>query len=188
MSDEEENDVDIAAIMGFGTFGSQPQPKRRKMNDATIDSSTGANTTSLGIRQRVVPSQDDTTAQAAEEINDATNDFDQVPATAPTKKDKRAKKQASAGGGLAGYLSRGQAVPDKPPVSVDPSSAVISQTQAPTNSQVDAVLSKDPTDYTPDDLFRLRKGVVNAKGEPVYFQPSFIEDPWAQNASHRGAR
>lgn len=188
MSDEEENDIDIAAVMGFGAFGSQPQPKRRKMNDATIDSSTGANTTSLGIRQRVTATQDVTKTQTVVEDNEMANEPARESKSAPNKKDKRAKKQASAGGGLAGYLSRGQAIPDKPPVDIDTGPATIAQSQTPASNQVDSLLNKDPADFTSDDLFRLRKGVINAKGEPVYFQPSFIEDPWSQNASHRGAR
>lgn len=187
MSDEEDNDVDVAAVMGFGAFGSQPQPKRRKMNDATIDSSTGANTTSLGIRQRLIADQDDTTTPATEHDKGAVIDPSQASGPIPKSKDKRAKKQTSAGG-LAGYLSRGQAIPDKPTINVDLSSATDNQTQAPANNQANSLLSKDPTEFTTDDLFRLRKGVINAKGEPVYFQPSFIEDPWSQNASHRGAR
>lgn len=168
-NDSFDIDPEIAASMGFASFGAQPSAKKRKFNhnDAIVDiapaeSKSGANATQLGIRRK----------QTTE--NDASNVGTQAPATV---EDQSTTEQQQ---GEAHQL------PAKPD-STAPSSGPKPQDRGPPRggeSEVYAsIQGKKITDLGPQELSALSKGVRNEVGDTVYFKPSFFEDPWARLSS-----
>ncbi|KAJ4383480.1 hypothetical protein N0V86_001529 [Didymella sp. IMI 355093] len=157
MEDFDEND-EMAAMMGFSSFGGT---KKRKFDQTKSPakeeySASGANSTELGVRSKAPEPQ----PPGGEEVPGAA-------ATAATKPPPPT-------GGLASFLARGQALPAKPPhaVSIQPE----------TSSQVDPSASEMVSFGGPSisraELNALRHGVRDGNGDPAYFLPSFVEDPW----------
>ncbi|KAF2027880.1 hypothetical protein EK21DRAFT_70967 [Setomelanomma holmii] len=96
---DEEEDLDIAAAMGFSSFGGVKKRKYDQTNSPKTPSvmdASGANSTELGVRPKK--------------------------ASKPTSKAKKAPQPT----GLADFLARGQTIPDKPQIA-PPSESVSSQ-------------------------------------------------------------
>jgi hypothetical protein len=157
----EDEDVDIAAAMGFGAFGGTKKRKYDHTNSpkAKVDAS-GANSTQLGMRTKKIASEDTTEAQ---DVDEASSRVDET--------SNNAKPQAAKG--LAQFLARGQSLPNKPPSAGEISSAA--KTDSP--STVKKVSFGGPSISTAE-LNALRFGVKNEDGDTAYFLPNFIEDPW----------
>lgn len=163
--DEEEN-ADIAAAMGFASFGGT---KKRKFDHAnspkTKADASGANSTKLGVRTKK-------TASAESGIIDIAG-ADSVGQTKQAQADSSlgSKDTLPTGSGLASFLARGQNLPEKP-VGLsdlgDPSAAYMISFGGPSISKA--------------ELNALRNGVQNENGDTAYFLPSFVEDPWAKLA------
>jgi len=164
---DEEEDMDIAAAMGFGSFGGT---KKRKYDHASSpkaaskEDASGANTTQLGVRTKKV---------ATDELDDGTvNDANQVSASATsTQKPKKAPKPAAASG-LADFLARAQTLPDNPNSIQDTGSA---QSRQPAPEEM---VSFGGPAISKAELNALKFGVHNEHGDTAYFLPNFLEDPW----------
>jgi hypothetical protein len=207
LSDEED---EVAQAMGFGAFGSKPPAKRRKV----MDDVSGANSTTLGIRQprtssvQIGPNSpegildDNATIHSSTRPTDSTSPDSVEPqagqsnlGSEPSKK----KKKSAAPVGLAGFLSRAQTIPT--PItgrttSTQPQSdetinenqnhqrnVPIKEPQVHSSASTqlpNPVLSKSLENLDQQDLYELRRGVRGANGDMVFFQPNFIEDPWAR--------
>jgi hypothetical protein len=166
---DEEEDMHIAAAMGFGSFGGT---KKRKYDHASSpkaaskEDASGANTTQLGVRTKNV---------ATDELDDgAVDDANQVfaPATS-TQKPKKAPKPAAASG-LADFLARAQTLPDNPTPTQETGSAP-SQSRQPAPAEM---VSFGGPAISKAELNALKFGVQNEHGDTAYFLPNFLEDPW----------
>ncbi|KAH6643747.1 hypothetical protein C7974DRAFT_407461 [Boeremia exigua] len=152
MEDFDEND-EMAAMMGFSSFGGN---KKRKFDHTKSpakddDTASGANSTELGMRTKELDNQQ-------------TSGRSTLSAAAPAK-------EPSSADGLARFLARGQALPEKPPAAapghdVDTSASELVSFGGPSISRA--------------ELNALRFGAKNADGDTAYFLPSFVEDPWAK--------
>ncbi|KAH7081599.1 hypothetical protein BKA63DRAFT_530590 [Paraphoma chrysanthemicola] len=157
---DEEDDLDIAAAMGFSSFGGAKKRKYDQTNSPKTPSvmdASGANSTELGVRPKKTASDDSEVAG---------------PTTAGTKLSTSTKK-APPPTGLADFLARAQTLPDKPstaqqdastPTQADPSSLETISFGGPSISRA--------------ELNALKFGVKNDNGDTAYFLPSFVEDPW----------
>ncbi|OCK79397.1 hypothetical protein K432DRAFT_299949 [Lepidopterella palustris CBS 459.81] len=167
--DDMDMDPEIAAAMGFSTFGNPTSYKKRKFNhnDAFVDgpdsdmrSGTGANSMKLGVRQK----------QLASNSNFDTSTGKQKPTSLSGLSQFLARGQASTGDGIfhnkqVTEQSINTAV-NEPPTSSLPFVPVSNVTSASGGSNGGR------------DLHAFRKGVRNAQGDVAYFLPSFVEDPW----------
>lgn len=212
MDDDIGIDPEIAAAMGFGSFGAQPQNKRRKFthNDAVVEgqsdvsnksarpSGSGANTTALGVRSKPAEVLSEESVHVQE--NDLTQDLDSAAANEEPQSKEKAKTKAKGkkGGaplGLADYVAWGnkitsetapqapQIVTESPVSSAEPASkpAAESHVNNVAVTQNGGAGAESWPQGLPDqqELFALRRGVKNARGDMAYFLPSFIEDPWS---------
>jgi hypothetical protein len=164
MSDNEELEVDseMAAAMGFSSFGAVPSTKRRKYNhnDAVVDASIAPNlsirgSNALPLGQKRVPAQlpsmiasEDNAAEAVIEANEnAAEAADVAGAQAPLP----SKHSAATASVLNGW----------------------------------DVAKQGARQYSAAELAALREGVVTTNGHIAYFLPSFVEDPWKKVESRR---
>ncbi|KAF2631547.1 hypothetical protein BU25DRAFT_190813 [Macroventuria anomochaeta] len=162
MEDFDEND-EMAAMMGFSSFGGTKKRKFDQAHSPAKDeySASGANSTELGVRTKASSNEN----PSGEEPLSA----------APLAK---APPPAS---GLASFLARGQALPEKPP-----NAAPVRQdgtTQA--GPSASELISFGGPSIPRAELNALRFGVKNADGDTAYFLPSFVEDPWGKLLSSR---
>jgi hypothetical protein len=167
--DEEEN-ADIAAAMGFASFGGT---KKRKFDHthspkAKPDTS-GANSTKLGVRTKKVISveEKDIDGLATYPANQPT----QAQSHSPAQPKNDLKPAVSSG--LADFLNRGQNLPDKPPGTVD-----VWKLPGQSDQSATGMLSFGGPPISRAELNALRNGVQNEAGDTAYFLPSFVEDPW----------
>jgi hypothetical protein len=172
---DEEDDMDIAAAMGFSSFGGT---KKRKYDQTgspkapTEADASGANTTELGVR---------TNKNNNEELELDNEDVDMETATAPSVSTHQAKnmKKPPAATGLADFLARAQTLPDKPPATQGVQSA---HTDA-RRSGADEMVSFGGPSISKAELNALRFGVKTDHGDNAYFLPDFVGDPWEKLTS-----
>jgi hypothetical protein len=164
---DDEEDMDIAAAMGFGSFGGAKKRKYDQTNSPKAKpAASGANTAQLGVRTRKTEDdgfKDDHMEAVLEEI----------PISGPpTHKPKKAQKPPAATG-LADFLARAQTLPDKPP-------NVPEKVPTPRDSGSSAteMVSFGGPSISKAELNALRFGVRNEQGDMAYFLPNFVEDPW----------
>jgi hypothetical protein len=216
--DASEEEDEVAQAMGFGTFGSKPAAKRRKV----MDDVSGANNTALGIRQPRTSSVQTDSDSPKGSLDDSAAIESSARPTDPTLPDsvahqaghggksspdsesskKKNKKKSTASPGLAGFLSRAQNIPtpvtglttsaqpqpdgaineDRNHHPNDPRVPFMEpQIHSSATTQLPhPVLRKTLQDLDQQDLYELRRGVRGADGDMVFFQPNFIEDPWAR--------
>lgn len=158
---------DIAAAMGFSSFGGQ---KKRKYDQASSPKSTasasGANSTRLGVRPKIVEAG---VGQAADGPTWQEKDVESTE-KGPALHDKGKSKQPAATS-LADFLSRGQNLPEKPVFDREAPTPQVEEDDSATISFGGPPISKAT-------LNELRRGVRNGQGDMAYFLESFVEDPW----------
>ncbi|RAR03270.1 hypothetical protein DDE82_005280 [Stemphylium lycopersici] len=161
---DEEDNADIAAAMGFASFGGT---KKRKFDHANSPKAradaSGANSTKLGVRTK--------TASAETGIVDVAG-ADFVGQTKQAQADSSVGSEDTTlptGSGLASFLARGQNLPEKP----------VGLSELGGQSTADTVSFGGPS-ISKAELNALRNGVQNENGDTAYFLPSFVEDPWAK--------
>lgn len=171
-------DDEIAAAMGFSAFGAAPR-KRKYDNSGspprpTASSSSGANTTRLGARPKM---EDGASGHAQDSsVEDRDSAVVESTETAPyPATNARGKLKQPAATGLAAFLALGSTLPDEQP----PTAQQEPTTDAQANEPSPQVSFGGPP-ITQAELNRLRQGVKNDDGDPAYFLPSFVEDPWAR--------
>lgn len=161
MEDFDEND-EMAAMMGFSSFGGT---KKRKFDQAHSPakeeySASGANSTELGVRTKAPDNEQLSGEEAPSTVSHA--------------------KPPPPANGLASFLARGQALPEKPARA--PHSQDGPARTGPSESET---VSFGGTSISRAELNALRFGVKNQDGDTAYFLPSFVEDPWAALLSSR---
>jgi hypothetical protein len=173
---DDEEDPDIAAMMGFGSFGGTKKRKYDQTNSpkSKIDAS-GANSTQLGVRIKPNPNEvsldfdDDDTS-----ISNPTLET-QPQSTQTLAKSKGKGKQPDATG-LAAFLAHAQTLPDKT-ASVEQLSLASTHNES-TQNRNNATFSYGGPPISENELYALRRGVKDEAGDMAYFLPSFVEDPW----------
>lgn len=165
---EDNHDSDIAAAMGFSSFGGTKKRKYDQSNSpkpAKADAS-GANSTQLGVRIK-------NTANKVSE-NDRSEDEILVDATASQAgiPSKKAQKPAAATG-LADFLARAQTLPEKPP-----NVHQVDHKPSRVDSSASEMASFGGPEISKAELNALKFGVRNENGDVAYFLPNFVGDPW----------
>jgi hypothetical protein len=169
---DEEEDMDIAAAMGFASFGGAKKRKYDQTNSPKAKpAASGANTAQLGVRSRKTE-KDILEDGHVDAIVEGTSNLGP-----PAHKPKKAQK-APAASGLADFLARAQTLPDKPPNA--PETAMPSSDSGPSTTEM---VSFGGPPISKAELSALRFGVRNEQGDMAYFLPNFVEDPWA-NIKH----
>jgi hypothetical protein len=167
---DEEEDMDIAAAMGFGSFGGTKKRKYDQTNSpkaASKEDASGANTTQLGVRTKKPATEDPDVADADNATTHIASTSSQTP--------KNTQKPPAATG-LADFLARAQTLPDNPTTMQETRSAQVELRQ-PTP---DEMVSFGGPAISKGELNALKFGVKNEYGDTAYFLPSFVEDPWAK--------
>jgi hypothetical protein len=165
----EEENADLAAAMGFASFGGTKKRKFDHTNSPKAKPDTsGANSTKLGVR----------TKKAASTEHDDSEDPLVGPAhravQAQYNAPARPKKNQTPDPGLAAFLARGQTLPEQPPNNKNPSTMAASG-----DPPVSEMISFGGPTISRAELNALRNGVRAESGDTAYFLPSFVEDPWA---------
>jgi hypothetical protein len=165
--DEEEEDLDIAAAMGFASFGGA---KKRKYDQTSSPkakvAASGANTAQLGVRSKKTVNEELSDGHV-DDVSEST--LKSVPAAHQPKK----AQKPPAASGLADFLARAQTLPEKPPDMPETGSTPVD----PGPSATEMVSFGGPA-ISKAELNALRFGVRNEHGDTAYFLPNFVEDPW----------
>jgi len=150
--DDFSPDPELAAALGFSSFGAQPSTKRRKYNtyDAVVDIDVphGSAANSLPLGQRPPKSNVN--------VNNATQD------PSPPSKEAGEKRENA--------LEAADGATVLPATNPETSSM----------SQDWHVQTSGPRNFSQSELHALREGVRLPGGTLTYFLPSFIEDPWKE--------
>lgn len=171
---EDMDGEDIAAAMGFSSFGGT----RKRKHDQTKSpkpkaDASGANTTRLGQRSNKeahVP-QDHLCVTIDPEASAPASGTHGVPIHVEVEQNQ---KQPSATG-LAAFLSRGQRLAERPNATGG-HHAVESMHQD--QSHASMMRSFGGPAISQAELAALRNGVPDEHGDKAYFLPSFVENPW----------
>lgn len=175
---EDMEDDEIAAAMGFSSFGGTKKRKYDQTNSPrTKADASGANTTLLGVRSKIKldtaqESSDNGTGPEA-----SSHEIGSQQALAKNEPKQKLKQPAAAG--LAAFLSRGQEISDRPAtegthVAVHPPRD---------DSSASLMVSFGGSPIPQAELAALRNGVVDENGDRAYFLPSFVNDPWEKPPS-----
>jgi hypothetical protein len=176
ISMDEDEDPDIAAMMGFGSFGGTKKRKYDQTNSpkSKIDAS-GANSTQLGVRMKTNP--DEVSLGFDDDDVPINNPIAKVqPQSAPTTTKSKGRGKQPEPIGLAAFLAHAKQLPENPP-GVEQASLPTIQDQSPQNRN-NATFSYGGPSISESELHALRRGVRNEAGDMAYFLPSFVEDPW----------
>ena len=154
--DASEADLDVAAAMGFGSFGSKPHlTKRRKVE--SIDD--------LPSSQSSIPIRQGLDASSKEGLH-SHGRLD----TLSTESERSAPVRATGASSLAEVPT---GLPPKPPAN---------DLNLPGQDVAgDQMQSRDPGKRADGewDWYALRRGVKEKNGDVAYYDSSFVEDPWA---------
>lgn len=161
----EEEDVDIAAAMGFSSFGGAKKRKHDQTNSpkTKVDAS-GANSTQLGVRTKKIVMEETSVDTASASL---------AAPGSPSSSAQNRKAHTVGGTGLASFLARAQSHTEQP-TNVQQASDCASE---PASSTLETVCFGGSV-ITKAELNALRFGCRNEDGDMAYFLPSFVEDPW----------
>ncbi|KAF2747173.1 hypothetical protein M011DRAFT_477620 [Sporormia fimetaria CBS 119925] len=170
---EDTEDIDIAAAMGFSSFGGAKKRKFSQSNSPKRGGpdASGANSVRLGVRTKLTDNEPD-----PEEIPGKV-----MESTEQTGKSK-ANAKLPAASSLADFLNRGQSLPEKPVSGPAP----VEEQQPNSKDDTDTAVSFGGPTVTKAELNALRQGIRNSRGDLAYFLPSFVEDPWEKLERGRG--
>jgi len=195
---------DIAAVMGFGSFGHKPNPpkKKRKLADPNSEGS-GSNNTPLGVRSRKLGDQVGEGEPEGQDVGPGQT-YSQVRDLGQRYEGQRIAGTRGAGIGGAAHPTisnhRNQ-LPDRPPVPVlggfgmdddyntgQPFDTCMMHaepmavTQMPARTQQSSTIMSGPgAGRRADgqwDWGALSKGVRDEVGDLAFYNRSFVEDPW----------
>ncbi len=213
--DDFEIDPALAASLGFSSFGTQFNTKRRKYNhnDAVTDAPVvaskplgrsknigkGANATRLGMRDTGPPGdgaedgalKDIRVARvksglAGENLIDGRNSTSSAEIT-PDKSAGNKEQNTYAVAPQPIHLEGPNGTTVSRNVEISPGLGAFTKATAQTPSRtVQASLTDAHSQGQPRDLNAFRNGVRLANGDMVYYLPSFIEDPWAHLPQSHG--
>ena len=175
--DDVEND-DIAAAMGFSSFGGTKKRKYDQTNSPKSKAdASGANTTRLGMRPQADHGSNNLPATGDDasglETSNSVAESQETPAQDKPKQKQKQKQKQPAATGLAAFLSRGQDLPERPAQGEQANVVVPRDT-----SDANLMVSFGGPPIPKAEVAALRNGVLDENGDRAYFLPSFVEDPW----------
>jgi hypothetical protein len=163
--DGNNDEADMAALMGFSTFSEVQKPKRRKLDADTENS-----------HPTTEPKEDGKSTELSKSLplssKSPQNPNDQSISTQPNRPhtfNQPHHGRGSRGGrerGGRGNQHRGNQKDDRPYYPSEETDGA------------HPVLSKRTDELTPQDLYLLRGGVRDEEGRIVFFNKGMIEDPW----------
>jgi hypothetical protein len=163
MMEDEEEDMDMAAAMGFSSFGAKKRKYDQTNSPKPKADASGANTAPLGMRAKKVASDEPDMSGHANDVLDTSH-----PAPAPKHKSNPPPPE-----GLAAFLARARVIPENKPETQETDTT--SKQAEP--SSVEMISFGGPS-ISKAELNALRFGVQNEHGDTAYFLPNFIQDPW----------
>lgn len=174
-----EADDDVAAAMGFSSFGGTKRKFDQRNSPKAGGDASGANSTRLGVRPKTVTDEHSTVpSTTSRDTFDSGNTAPQPQPSATAE----AKHKQPAAGGLAAFLARGQSLPDKLPGTDHNQPAPPASSEDPAANYM-VSFGGPPIPHA--ELNALRNGVKDENGDMAYFLPSFVEDPWANFSEQR---
>jgi hypothetical protein len=169
--EDEEDDMDMAAAMGFSSFGGTKKRKYDQTNSPKPRAdASGANSTQLGMRTKKTSSN---------EPGVGSNTNERITASTRAPVSKIAQKPQAAEG-LAAFLARAQVIPESTPQTEGTYS--MSRQNEPVAAEM---ISYGGPSVSKAELNALRFGVRNEHGDTAYFLPNFVEDPWVNMKSRQ---
>lgn len=192
-------DPEIAAIMGFSSFGSKNKRRRENQGENKVAKTSRPDseveTTGKSVVSEIAAPGTSTTDQPlatvpevqaikpdAAESREAV--YQRQPET-PIKHSHQKRKRSPVATSLADFLARGKNLPDRPETSAaEKDEAVAASAAAPDVQEMtipptaNPILEKTLEELTPTDLSAFTYGVPNEKGDLVFFQMNFLDDPW----------
>ncbi|KAL5120887.1 hypothetical protein ACEQ8H_001074 [Pleosporales sp. CAS-2024a] len=165
--------------MGFASFGGTKKRKYHQTNSpnaASKEDARGANATPLGLRTNKPATGE---AEMGGAVHDSTG---HVAALAPPaqKPKKMSTKQPAATAGLGDFLARAQTIPEPPSKTEDAMLAPTVTAPSTAAAAAEEMVSFGGPAISTAELNALRFGIQNQHGDTAFFQPSFVEDPWAK--------
>ena len=154
---EDKVEFDVAAAMGFGSFGSKPHLAKRRKTNATDNTGSGSNSEPLGMRP----------------VKEAIMETAKLPSTQPELNTIVSLNYSAEPQDPARPLETkavSQEDDTQTPLYQHPGTG--SHSQASRNSA-----GKLPNGEW--DWQALRRGVRDEQGDIAYYDASFVEDPWA---------
>jgi hypothetical protein len=169
MEDEEE-DMDMAAAMGFSSFGAKKRKYDQTNSPNPKADASGANTAPLGMRAKKFANSEPETGGHADEV---LNNSHPAPAAKTAPKPPPSE-------GLAAFLARAKVIPEDEPHIRETDST--SRQAEPSPAEM---ISFGGPSISKAELNALRFGVQNEYGDTAYFLPNFVQDPWGRMNSGR---
>ena len=182
---------DVAAAMGFASFGSKPNPPKKKRKLAGVDMSnegSGSNNTPLGVRtkgpirvEKGNQSQDQEYSKTQSHQDYAVGSHDNVGGHVSEAK---CQVNGSPGYGVDGYASHPADEDDEGKGSLHAQG--LNSTGGPSTTSIHNIPIMSPyVQHTGGkdsngnwDWQALRRGVIDENGDTAYYDESFVEDPW----------
>jgi hypothetical protein len=167
---------DIAAAMGFSSFGGQKRKFDQTNSPKAQPTSSGANSTRLGVRTKT--SDDRNAASVSDSVPESDDAVVESTEAQPRVTKGKATPKPPAASSLADFLARGQTLPDIPSPAEQTSLPAKPQAVPSTHVEAPQTVSFGGPPISTAELAALRNGVPNDQGDIAYFLPSFVEDPW----------
>ncbi|KAF2711791.1 hypothetical protein K504DRAFT_475540 [Pleomassaria siparia CBS 279.74] len=186
---DSEEDPDIAAMMGFGSFGGT---KKRKFDQTNSPKSkfdtSGANSTQLGVRTKPDPEDEKQKLYVTRDATITNNSRDDAQSQLHGSEFKgkgKGKAKLPEVSGLAAFLAHAHTLPENTPAS-EQTTNLSAQFEPPRNTNPNpTTFSYGGPSLSENDLYALRRGVKDEAGDMMYFLPSFVEDPWEKLVQQR---
>ncbi|KAG8528333.1 uncharacterized protein KY384_007251 [Bacidia gigantensis] len=158
---DQTDDMDVAAAMGFGSFGTKPHlEKKRKLDDSSNEANSEAPKTSPGV------------APSTQEFKPA---YHALPKRPALQQPNMKASQPHEPTGL-----RENTVVQRVPDMVTQDQAFDQRAFGQPHHQYGRSSKYGRFEDGELDLPALRRGVKMENGDIAYYDPSFIEDPWAR--------
>ena len=154
---EDSPEENVAAAMGFGSFGAKPHLKKKRKTEPSREQGSGSNSLPVGLRKETITSRAEEPQSTSSLGDPPMHAMAEVPPGSP-----RMSVLASS------HLS----LPKRPP-----SPEHVHEGVKGVALQVETEPGKLANGQW--DWNALRKGVRDERGDTAYYNASFVEDPWA---------
>lgn len=154
---EELSEEDVAAAMGFGSFGAKPHLRKKRKTEPSSEQGSGSNCLPIGLRKERDTSRAEDTQSISSLRDPVTHAMGEVPPGSPRMSEV-----------APGHMT----LPKRPPSPEHVHQGVKS---------VGSNVEREPGKLADGqwDWNALRKGVRDEHGDTAYYDASFVEDPWA---------
>ena len=154
---EESSEEDVAAAMGFGSFGAKPHLKKKRKTEPSSEQGSGSNSLPIELRKERDTSRAEEMHSISSLGDPITHAMGEMPPGSPRMSEV-----------APGHMT----LPKRPPSPEHGHEDV---------KGVGSNIEREPGKLTNGqwDWTALRKGVRDEHGDTAYYNASFVEDPWA---------